>query len=66
MVVSMQVDTPIPVTKVRLRKKRGPRRLNKQRELQQAQTRQPKQQKQKPKTLAELDADMDNYRASAK
>ncbi|KAI0739073.1 hypothetical protein C8Q80DRAFT_1203825 [Daedaleopsis nitida] len=58
-------------TKVSLRAKKGPRRLNKQRGQQQQAPRQQQQQqkqpgakqKQKPKTVAELDAEMDDYRA---
>ena len=61
----------MPATKVRLRTKKGPRRLNKQRGQQQPQQaaskqqqpKQPAKQKLKPKTLEELDAEMDDYRA---
>lgn len=64
-------NAPIPPTKVRLRTKKGPRRLNKQRGQQQANQQQQghkqqnaKQTKPKPKTLAELDREMEEYRAS--
>ncbi|KAI0720759.1 hypothetical protein C8T65DRAFT_632714 [Cerioporus squamosus] len=53
---------PVP-GKVRLRTKKGPRRLNKQRGQQQAAQQQQTRQKPKPKTAEELDAEMDDYRA---
>ncbi|RDX47239.1 hypothetical protein OH76DRAFT_1406127 [Lentinus brumalis] len=49
--------------KVRLRTKKGPRRLNKQRGQQQTAQQQQAKQKPKSKTLAELDAEMEDYRA---
>lgn len=64
--IVIQVDAPVPATKVRLRNKKGPRRLNKLRGQQQIPRAQhTRQQKQQSKTLAELDAEMDDYRAHA-
>ncbi|KAI0760125.1 hypothetical protein C8Q74DRAFT_203652 [Fomes fomentarius] len=67
-------NAPIPPTKVRLRTKKGPRRLNKQRGQQQANQQQQQGQKQqnakqtkpkpKSKTREELDREMEEYRAS--
>ena len=53
-------QAPVAPTKVKLRTKKGPRRLNKERNQQQLQGKTPRQKPQK-KTLEQLDAEMDDY-----